>query len=201
MDIVVDAYATHQPVLLYAVGRTDKPVLELGSGNNSTVQIHDMLKDSGIKILPVDDNLEWMNKYIHLRSPMHEFIHLNDHQVKLYYKEDTTQWGVVFVDNGTWDARSTAVLRYKDTADFVVVHDCNYPADNGLFGKSIKPFDFANNSFGVRNYDDVFKYWIEFMPERWIPTHPPTLLGSNKICLDDVEIEGMIISCRSNILK
>jgi hypothetical protein len=132
---------------------------------------------------------------------MHEFIHYNDHQVKLFYKEDTTQWGVVFVDNGTWDARSTAVLRYKDIADFVVVHDCNYPADNGLFGKSIKPFDFANNSFGVRNYDDVFKYWIEFMPEMWIPTHPPTLLGSNKICLDDVEIEGMIISCRSNILR
>ncbi len=196
-------YATHQLVLLDAVQRTNKSVLELGAGGHSTAQIHNALKNQGIKFLTVESNKEWLSKYEHLKTDSHDLKYIKD--IEKFYAEDSVQWGVVFIDNNyakdsdVWWGRKLAVSRYKDVADYIVLHDCDAILINdGTFGKAIKPIDPAAHDSGVRDYSKTFKYWIEFFVDGWEQWHPPVLLASNKVCLDDIQgINGMIISNRN----
>lgn len=187
----MDSYATHQLVLLEILKRTSKPVLELGAGDYSTPQIHDIAKG---KIITIDDSKEWLDKYIHLKTINHKFFYYNKEKLEAFYDNDNIQWGLVFVDNGTWDARNKAVKKYKDTADYIILHDCDYYPKMSEFGKEIEPMNFRARNMGIRTYDDVFKYWVEFFVQGWKTQSPPTLVGSNKICLNDLVIDGMVIS-------
>ena len=54
-------YGSHQKVLLYMAAISKGPILELGSGDFSTAQLHEL----GRKLTTYDNNQEWLNKYIH----------------------------------------------------------------------------------------------------------------------------------------
>ena len=79
--------ATHQIVLKEYMSRTTKPILELGSGDNSTRQIHEWTENN---IVTIDDSITWLNKYLDLECKRHEFHLLGN------YKE--RNWGLIFVD-------------------------------------------------------------------------------------------------------
>lgn len=140
--------ATHQRVLREYISRTGKPILELGSGDNSTRQIHEWTEN---RILTIDDNATWLNKYLDLKDERHDFRMLNDYQ-----DED---WGLVFVDLINWDLRKEAILKYKD-ADYVVIHDAE------------RMFD---SVFTREEFSKIFKHWKEFT--ELLPT---TVAASNK---------------------
>lgn len=180
----MEAYATHQDVLKGVLKLVSKPVLELGAGNFSTQLIHDSLKDKGIHILTIESNSKWLAKYTYLESKEHSFKLVNLGQYENYYKHDKTEWGLVFIDCESWKDRITAIMKYKDIADYIILHDCDYYPDNNLFGKKIR---------GKREYDDVFKYWIEFFIKDWKSKDPPTLLGSNKYNLKDFVVSKDLI--------
>ena len=192
-------WGTHQAVLLDTLGRTDKPVLELGCGIWSTEQIHDALKNRGVKFLTIEANPKWLNKYLHLKTELHDLRHVDDMDMPAFYEQDSVEWGMVFIDNSTWSARKLAIQKYKDVADYIVLHDCDaiLHKDN-TFGEDIKPINPAAHDPGIRDYSKAFKYWIEFFVEDWEQRHPPVLLASNKVCLDSIkEVYGMIISNRN----
>jgi hypothetical protein len=192
-------WGTHQAVLLDTVDKVNKPVLELGCGIWSTVQIHDALKDRGIKILTVEPNPEWLSRYLHLKTELHDLRCVKNADMPGFYEQDDEQWGLVFIDNSTWWARKLAVQKYKDIADYIVLHDCDaILIDDNTLGENIKPINPRSRDTGIRDYSKTFKYWIEFFIENWGVGHPPTLLASNKICLDDIGgVDGMIISKRN----
>lgn len=192
-------WGTHQLVLLDALGRTDKPVLELGSGIWSTVQIHDALKNRDIKILTIESKQKWFNQYLYLKTKLHDLRHVNDTDMPAFYEHDDVEWGLVFIDNPTWTARKLAVQKYKGVADYVVLHDCDYILEkNHTYGRIIKRINAAEKDPGIRDYSKTFKYWIEFFIEDWGHRHPPVLLASNRVCLDDIkEVCGMIIANRN----
>ena len=127
--------ATHQPILKEYISRTKKPILELGSGDNSTRQIHEWTENY---IVTVDDSITWLNKYLDLECERHEFHLLGN------YKE--RKWGLVFVDLITWELRKEAILKYKN-ADYVVIHD-----SERMFA----------NVFTKKEFSELFKYWKEF---------------------------------------
>lgn len=191
-------WGTHQAVLLDTIGRTDKPVLELGAGIWSTAQIHDALKNRGIKFLTIEPKQKWLNKYLHLKTELHDLKCVKD--IVAFYKNDNIEWGLVFVDNGTWAARKLAIQKYKDVADYIILHDCDYILEEDhTYGRIIRPINATKKDPGIRDYGKTFKYWIEFFIEDWGRRHPPVLLGSNKICLDDItKVDGMIISNRNS---
>jgi len=192
-------WGSHQAVLLDTLGRTDKPVLELGAGAWSTVQIHDALKNRGIKFLTIEANQKWIDMYIHLKTKLHDLRCVPDSDMPAFYALDDVEWGLVFIDNSTWRARKLAIQKYKDVADYIVLHDCDAILKKShTFGRTIRRINGAENDPGVRDYSKTFKYWIEFFIEDWKQRHPPVLLASNKVCLDNIEeIYGMIISNRN----
>jgi len=192
-------WGTHQAVLLDTLGRTDKPVLELGAGLWSTEQLHNILKNRGIRILTIDANKEWLDKYIYLETKLHDLRWIADADMPAFYEQDDTEWGLVFIDNSTWVARKLAIDKYKDVADYIVIHDCDaILKKDHTYGDAITPINGAKGDPGVRDYRKTFKYWIEFFIEDWEQRHPPVLLASNKVCLDNIEeIYGMIISNRN----
>lgn len=191
------AFASHQKVLLYALNLNDKPILELGSGDASTPLIHAVVAPKRLKILTLDQNLEWLKKYTYLKNEFHSFGYYSDEDIYSFYASDSEQWGLVFIDNGTWNARTEAVKKYADIADYIILHDCDYFADSGELGFTIEPIENMAQITGKRDYSKYFKYWIEFFPENWEAHVPPTLLASNKVSLDGVIIDGMIISSRN----
>lgn len=184
---------THQPILLDIIRRTDGPILELGAGDYSTRQIHEVAGQR--KILTIDHDRIWLRKYSHLKTYFHKFILVNNKDIKGYYLKDNDHWSVVFIDNIHWDFRVPAIMRYKDTADYLVIHDTQFAANTGNWGKEIRPVIW--NDWGERDFSDTFKYWIEFMPANWIADYPTTVLGSNKHDLGDIEVKDMIIINRN----
>lgn len=193
-----NAYGTHKLLLSAILRRVNKSVLELGVGHNSTPLIHNAMKRKNIDILTIDSDSYWIRRYAKLKSDKHKFKYYNSEELKGFYATDTTAWELVFVDNSPWEARTQAINKYREIADYVILHDCNYFPDTNIFGKTISPINANARVMGKRNYDDIFKYWVEFFVDDWGIRSPPTLLGSNKINVEAIVIEGMVIANKSN---
>tara|TARA_R110000824_G_scaffold218435_4_gene405093 strand:+ start:2716 stop:3306 length:591 start_codon:yes stop_codon:yes gene_type:complete len=185
-----NAYATHQPVLEEILKLNDKPILELGCGEGSTEMISYYSKLKSLKSLSIEKDKSWMDKYTHLATDLQTFKHIEDFDEWFeFYSNIDVEWGLVFVDQGDWMSREKAVRYYKDDADYIVLHDCDYFATNNLLGTESIAIKNKNRR-GARNYDDVFKYWTEYFPTFWFGrTGPPTLLASNKIDITKINID------------
>jgi len=181
---------------------TNKSVLELGSGDYSTKLIHDLLNDEKSKILTVDTDYSWLEKYLYLKNEKHDFKYFPIEEINSFFESDKNNWGLVFVDSGTWDSRLSAIMKYKDTADYVILHDCDYFANTKMIGETIKPVNQSENDMGIRDYGkNIFKYWVELTLNDWYEYDswiPPTLLGSNKHPLDNITVDNMIIINKNN---
>lgn len=186
-------YATHQKVLRKVLTLVDKPVLELGSGYYSTPLINEMLRGKNIFCLTIDHDRKWLDKFTSLAYKYHSFQCYTESELRKFWSEDNTAWGLVFIDYGSWKIRRDAVRRYLDVAEYIIVHDVDYFASNKYFGKVERPFDMSKHDAGSRTYNDVFKQWIEYMPENWVEGNPPTLLGSNLKSLKHLRIPQMLV--------
>ena len=196
-----NGFATHQLLLYEAVQRTTGPVIEFGCGEGSTVMLHELCKATKRRLISVDNNPEWLGKYrdkyetdwhrFYLVSPegcggkYHDCTHW-DPFLKTITSSDV-QWGVVFVDQAPWEARTKTIRAMKSRADFVVLHDSNYFPENPFelptdhfFGREILPLLGAHDP-GYRDYSDMFAHFHEYYPKEPWPDPvkgPPPLLGS-----------------------
>lgn len=178
-----EPFATHQPVLYEVAKRCKGPIVEFGCGEGSTRLLHAISESRGVPLLTLDSDHEWLLRYqAELESPLHRFRLVEDWAEELTSPQwDEQLWGLAFIDQSPWEARAVTARRMKDNADYVILHDCDYFAESGLLGTSIRPLLGARER-GERRYDDVFRWWQEFFPlEPWPyePTGPPTLLASN----------------------
>jgi hypothetical protein len=180
----INPYYTHQPVLYTMLKQTSGPILELGCGDGSTELIHLFGEKYNRKIITVESNLEWMNKYkSKYENDNHKFI-FTDHNIESWNKTSDTfkenQWGLVFIDQGFWEARAYSFTQLKNNSDYLILHDCDFFPQNNLLGKNIEQFIDKNNR-GKRDYGTDIKYWTEYYPIIFTgPTGPPTLLASQK---------------------
>jgi hypothetical protein len=162
------AQETHWKALAKVISLTDKPILELGAGDCSTKQIHDLATNH---ICTVETDSEWMDKFKYLENSWHCFMD--------YMPTGRTHWGVVFIDLFTYEDRVEAIRRYANQSDYIVIHD----AESLLFKQFISDFS------------EHFKWWIEFGDE--ILNYPSTLVASNTIDLTDFKVEGMYVINRN----
>ena len=191
-----DEFGSHRLVLAKVLKRVSRSVLELGAGDYSTPLIH-TVEERGVKILTIEDNPEWFDKYKHLKTDLHDFRYIDSGGIQEFYDNDDEQWELVFVDNGTWEARIPAIRKYSGIADYMVIHDSNYFPDNNIFGKTLEPTVMNRQIMGRRDYSDIFRYWVEFFVRDWGKQNPPTLLASNIVDVKDFIVEGMHISNKS----
>jgi len=169
-------------VIYEAARRCEGPIAEFGCGEGSTRLLHDIASARGLQLVSLDTDTAWLRRYsTRMASPMHEFRLVDDWRSELASARWEQPWGLVLVDQAPWEPRAETVLRVRDTAEYVVVHDCDYLAGNGLLGSSVRPLR-GEHDIGERDWSDQFTSWQEFFPlEPWPgPSGPPTLLASNR---------------------
>lgn len=193
-------YATHQPVLYKIAKMTTGPIVEFGCGDGSTAMLHSLCKETGRLLISIDHDRDWLNRdsskylgdgYNKDNSGWHKFIYVPEHEGNSRL-EDWVQFldecpnlkdvdfDVCFVDQWPGPARTETIVRLKDRARYVILHDCDMYV-SGELGIQIKPMDRQNQIPGIYDFSQTFStFKVYFPPKPWAgASGPPTLLGSN----------------------
>ncbi|CAN5216969.1 hypothetical protein BH20ACT16_BH20ACT16_03250 [soil metagenome] len=183
-------YATHQPVSYAVAQRCNGPVVEFGCGEGSTRLLHSVCAERGVKLLTLDSDAEWLGRYSRaLAGEQHEFRIVESWSDELAEIE-RHEWGLVFIDQGSWEARAETARRLAGKAEYLIVHDHDALSDLGLLGSKIRPIA-GPHDLGSRDFGDIFSSWREFFPNApwpYPPTGPPTLLASNRHDVTDISV-------------
>lgn len=106
------------PMLIKTVQMTDGDVIEYGSGYFSTPLLHWLLAGTGRKLKTYESVPEYYSFAKNFRSRTHSIVLIDDWD-KIEVKGHPS---VVFIDHVT-DRRAVDALRWKDSADYIVLHD------------------------------------------------------------------------------
>ena len=112
---------THLPYLLEAARRTTGPILELGMGVNSTLQLRHF---RGRGLYSFDNNAEWASQYFQYRDSLHRIAVVSDWSTVPY---EMLPWGLVLVDQSPGAERGKCLERLRFVADVLVCHDSEDP--------------------------------------------------------------------------
>jgi len=150
-------YTTHNALLLKVLDASEGDVLELGGGVFSTPLLHWYCKNKGRNLITYDDHIDYYNFEKQFQSRHHRI-----RLVKSWDEVDTKKHrGLVFIDHGgkvtrgDWRGirRGVDVIRFKDSADYIVMHDSE---------------EKYNEVYGYDKVWPYFKYrfdWKECSPE------------------------------------
>src|SRR3989304_370754 len=118
-----DLHGSHLPILVKAIERVPtKPVLELGMGWNSTPILHWLCKDQGRYLMSVDTDPKWITNFEDYRSETHDiFLHTREESINTGM--DKLRWGVVLIDGRPARHRHKFAIKFKYSADIVIIHD------------------------------------------------------------------------------
>lgn len=117
---------SHIPVLIKVLSISEGPILELGTGLNSTPVLHWLCNETKRKIdsyesIPMFHRAAWNyhNDYhtIHLVEDWDKDLKIDKH------------WGVVFIDHAPGIRRNVEMGRLAQNADYVIVHDTEPKSD------------------------------------------------------------------------
>lgn len=178
----MDAYATHIPLIARCFLQTDGPVLELGCGEYSTLLLHELCQNTGRPLVTIDCDKDWMDRFTDLSLEgmfTHEFIcvgmteefkktgqaQIQDHKVWAECKRiDQNPWGLVFIDHRPGERRKDDILRLKDRAQVIVVHDSQEPGYGyePIFAKFTHRFDYKR-----------FEHWTTALWQESLYRHSP----------------------------
>ena len=203
-------YATHQPILYEIAINTTGPIIEFGCGDGSTDLLHDICKKNNRILISIDNDLNWLDRYknkylgdgylpdnsgwhkilfvpgkINDSDPQHWIDFLDSCELLKEYSFD-----LCFIDQSPGMARTETIVRFKDKARYIILHDCDmYAGDNfekfvpgvQAFGKQIQPLDAVRSIPGIYDFSALFRYFKVYFPAKPWPGHsgPPTLLVSN----------------------
>lgn len=113
------AYTTHMGILVKVLSISEGDVIELGTGPFSTPLLHWICKDMGRKLISYETDPDYYNYARQYRSPLHRI-----RQVPNWDEVDaTTHRGVVFIDHNPVERRAIDTIRFKDSADYILIHD------------------------------------------------------------------------------
>ena len=134
MKITSDVtYGSHLPSLLRCVLATRGPVLEIGCGEWSTPVLNAVCRAMGREFASYEPNAVWASR---IREATGATI------LSSIIPTPEWPWSVVFVDHDPARARINTALAFADTAEFIVVHDCQYPGIVELMPFAVKQFKY-----------------------------------------------------------
>lgn len=121
---IASGYETHRPVLREAVLRTRGPILELGTGEGSTLALHAVATACSRRVFSFDHDPEWIERFLSLRSEHHFLAYVpswDDCPIESHF------WSVALVDHKPAERRVVDIARLAYRAELIVVHDTNSP--------------------------------------------------------------------------
>lgn len=209
MNYSSSPFATHQPVLIELLKKTSGHILELGCGDGSTKLIRSHIDgfNGKRKLVSVESNQEWFNKYKHLETAHHHLYFVDagnedSHETGEKWvdflqqkKIDELDFEICFIDQSPWNARTSALRYMLPRCKIVVVHDVDYFPVNNLWGKVINTKREGNKVMHKMDFSDVsanFKVFYPPFSHFGGKTGPPTLVCSN--LMNDKEFSDLNIS-------
>jgi hypothetical protein len=113
-------------VLIAAIAAITKgPILEMGCGNHSTNVLHELCLPTKRRLVSLETNSAWLDKLSHLKSDFHQLLLVSDWGS--FSLIDEVEWSVVLVDHAPGERRKDDIIRLKDNAEYIVVHDTESP--------------------------------------------------------------------------
>jgi hypothetical protein len=160
----VSSWCSHRPLLYVALELTknsNKPILELGCGDGSTLYLNRYIENDKRKLISLDTNQEWLSKYNHLGSDKHELVFKKDNlswdkdQLKWYdASQDLPEWldgvtengiSVCLVDHACGERRHVDIQKIYDKCDIIVIHDTEIGAGDYKLDKIWHLFKYRMN--------------------------------------------------------
>ena len=108
-------------VLIRVMLMSEGDVLELGAGPGSTPLLHWLCKDMRRNLMSYENNPEFFNYARQFQTKLHRIRFVEDWNEI----DSKIHRGVVFVSHAPWDRHSIEIIRFKDTADYIVIHGTN----------------------------------------------------------------------------
>lgn len=135
-------YETHLHALAIALMQTGTgDVLELGSGDCSTVFLHNACRVQRRYLMTMETNEEWLAKIAALAWENHD-LRLIDRSWEGF--DWSRKWSVVLVDHAPGEHRHIAIDNLKDNVGVMVVHDTeNAPAADYRYEKVFPKFKYV----------------------------------------------------------
>ena len=122
------AYTTYMGVLIKVLITSRGDVLELGAGPISTPLLHWVCKDMNRSLTSFENDLEFFNLARQYQSNIHRIRFVTN-----WNEVDTkTHRGLVFIDHAPPIRRSIDTIRFKDSADYIVIHDTDQEKHYGF---------------------------------------------------------------------
>ena len=150
--------STHFPMLIKVVQATEGPIIELGSGLFSTPLLHWLCFDKKRTLITCESYLHYLEFANKFKADFHDIRFIKD-----WEKENFEgRYSVVLIDhnvNGRKHTRGDDALRFKDIADYIVLHDAG---------------DEAHEKYGYAEMYPQFKYRYD-----WKGCYPHTTVLSN----------------------
>lgn len=112
-------YTTHMTMLIKVLLISKGDVVECGGGIFSTPLLHWLCKMQNRKLITYETEPSYYKFEKKFQNPGHKVIFVEN-----WDDIDTkTHRGVVFIDHHPSERRMVETLRFKDTADFIIIHD------------------------------------------------------------------------------
>lgn len=117
---------THLLLIARIFDKSSGPILEMGTGYFSTLFFDWLCCTFDRKVISYDNNKRWGQRALRYKSDYHEVHIVNDWDKA---DIDNTHWGLVFIDHAPQRRRHIDVIRLKDKADYIIMHDTEPEAD------------------------------------------------------------------------
>lgn len=118
----IKKWTTHMPMLIRTLLATNGTVVEVGGGLYSTPFLHWMCKIENRKLITYESDIVYYKLCKSFSSRYHS--------VRLIENWDNMDfigpYSVVLIDHGPRPRRIIDVINFKDTAEYVVMHDSDY---------------------------------------------------------------------------
>lgn len=193
-----DGYYTHQPVLMEVIKNTKGDILECGCGEGSTKLIKELIKNTNRKLVSLESNLYWLNKYKNLADASHELhyidagnvdnIETGNKWVEIIKQKNFNDFEIVFIDSSPWLSRKCLFDYFLNKAKIIIFHDFDYFSNNNIIGKAVQKEikSYNNVSHETINIDGMLdgivkNYRLIYPPHEYFvgTTGHPTLVCSN----------------------
>ena len=159
---VIKRWSSHIAILLRVVAKSTGTVIECGSGVGSTLSLHWVCMEKGVKLITYETNFKYFQFANQFRSKTHR-IKLVDSWASLIPQ----RVGVLFLDQAPGHARGLMAVQWKDMADYIVMHDTEPQEGRGDYFEKYRRKNPDFDGTDVYNYDPMWEHF----PHRYTTTH------------------------------
>jgi len=106
--------------LIKVLQKSEGPVLELGGGPFSTPLLHWMCKIQGRKLVTYESDPQYFRLCKGFQSHLHRVRFVEEDN---WGSVPLEKWGVIFIDHHPDKRRVIDLIKFKDHADYLIMHD------------------------------------------------------------------------------